>query len=114
MSLEDRQAITDALRELSDRALQERLWLSDGKGGADVSSFSEVVEQLFTDTGLSEALESGTTGFGAETQATFNLLESALRKVNQTGGPARTIDSLPMTEVRAVAGRLLELLEPAS
>ena len=106
----DRQSVHDALRELSDRELQRRLWLSDGSGDSEVSSFAEAVEQLFTDTGLADSLHAGGTGLGAEADAALGELKMAVRKVGARHGPLQTIDDPAMAKVRTIASRLLGLL----
>jgi len=106
----NRHAVQDAIRELSDRELQRRLWLSDGSGGSQVSSFIEAGERLFTDSGLAHALQAGKTVFGIEADAALGELDFALRKVDYKHGPSRTMDDPAMTEVRTIAARLLGLL----
>lgn len=110
MALIDRDAICDPLRELSDVESQRQLWLSDGSQGKDVSSFSEAVEQLFTDTGLSDILRSGPTGLGDSADAILKSLEVILLKVDTHHGPAQTIEDPSMEEVRAMASQLLSIL----
>jgi len=102
--------VRDALTQLSDRELQLRLWLSDGSGGSDVSSFAEAVEQLFTDTGLSCELKDNGTGLGAEVDELFRLMEQEILKVNTQSGPLHTINDPAMVNVRSIAFRLLERL----
>lgn len=105
-----RKNICNALGELSDIELQRQLWLSDGAGGALVSSFTEVVEELFSDTGLDDALNAGTTGLDAETVKLLRSLRLAIDRVDNDHGPWQTIDDPNMVEVRSMAGKLLELL----
>lgn len=104
-----RTSVIESLRELSDRSTQRRLWLSSG--ASEVSSFAEAVEQLFTDTGLGDALDKGQTGLGALAEAALSKLDSALRKVDRSMGPDRLIDSPQMAAVRALASAALTLVD---
>ena len=55
------QNIESCLRELSDLEFQKRVWLRGE--GPEVSSFVEVVCQLFDDTGIGDELNEKTDGF---------------------------------------------------
>lgn len=92
--------ILKCLRELSDRELQLRLWLSSE---GEVSSFTEAVEQLFTDSGLEELLHSRKTGLGAAAEEALLSLEASLDQVNPHLEPQALIDSPQMTKVRKFA-----------
>lgn len=105
------QTVRERLYELSDPAEQERLWLSDGSHGRELSSFVEAVEMLYSDTGLSELLDRGRpTGLGAEVEAGLVKLDRLLRKVNGTEGPLVTINDPAMNEVRQLASELMQKL----
>lgn len=110
----DRQSVYDALRELGSIDEQNRLWLSTGANGAEVSSFSEAVEQLYTDTGLAECLECGRTGMSQELNERFRKLSEILKTVNHRHGPSRTIDDPVMIDVRLLANEILHILEHES
>jgi hypothetical protein len=101
--------IIECLRELSDRAAQRRLWLSTGQG--DVSSFTEAIEQLFTDSGLEGALQKHGTGLGGPAEDALSRLESALARVDRKMAPDRLIDSPQMDAVRQLASTALALIE---
>jgi hypothetical protein len=105
-----RKNIRDALTQLSDRDLQQKLWMSDGSGGSDVSSFDEAVEILFTDTGLGRALDSGTTGLGKEIEARFQALRKELHRVYRGQFPVDAIDDPDMIPIRRMASELLNLI----
>jgi hypothetical protein len=106
----DRDSISNALRELSDIDVQRTLWLSDGSEGTEVSSFVEAVEQLFTDTGLSDLLGAGSTGLGTELETVLRSLQLSVRNVDVRHGPKSTIDDPLMKDVRAMARQALTLL----
>jgi hypothetical protein len=105
-----RKSLREALRQLADLELQQKLWTSDGSNGADFSSFAEAVEQLFTDTGLSYLLEKDKAKLGKEAESLLGSLKIALGKVDVSHGPLRTIDDPNMAEVRNLAKRLLEMI----
>jgi hypothetical protein len=101
----------DCLRELSDRKEQERLWLSTGAGGADVSSFTEAWCGLFDDSGLKTNLERGCTGLGAAADSALLQLRDQLRQVDRRAGPTGIIASPEMARVRGLAREALRLVE---
>ena len=117
--------ILDALRELSDELEQRRLWLSSGAGGAEISSFTEAVEALFTDSGLSHSLEQewrsargGRAEFGVikpvfdkRTDSLLERLDWLISKVDLGLAPAKLIDSAEMKQVRSQASDLLTILD---
>jgi hypothetical protein len=103
-----RELVADALRELSSRELQERLWKSSGND--EVSSFTEAVEMLFDDSGLGEQLDSHTTGWGAEIESALASLDRSLRRVDARRPPQELIDDPAMEEVRDGAAKALRLL----
>lgn len=105
MSWINRDLIVQCLRELSDEEFQRRVWLSSG--GEMVSSFSEVVEQLFTDSGLEGELEGRSTGLGAEVEETLMSLEKQLSRVNRNQLAAMLIEDPAMGSVRALAKKAL-------
>jgi hypothetical protein len=105
MSLINRQLIEQCLIELGSRDDQLRLWKSTG--APEVSSFSEALEQLFTDSGLDAPLHAGKTGLGKECELCLNELEKALMSVNAHQSPDTLIDSPEMDLVRTLAIKTL-------
>jgi hypothetical protein len=101
--------VVECLRELGDRALQRRLWLSTGQG--DVSSFTEAVEQLFTDSGLEGELQKHATGLGSGAENALADLKSGLARVNRSLPPDGLIDSQEMDAVRHLASAALALID---
>ena len=108
MSWINRKLILDCLKELSSRDEQRRLWLA--KAG-EVSSFTEVVEQLFTDSGLEELLHSRQTDMGSVIEEALLTLENLLSTVDRKLIAAALIDSEPMEKVRASAMAVLALID---
>lgn len=98
--------VVDALRELSDERLQRLLWLSDGTGGADVSSLVECIERLYTDSGLGEALRSGSV-YGLDVDADLRLLARELDRIDGQLDPATLLADPVMIHVRSSAAALL-------
>lgn len=101
----NRQLIEQCLIELSSRVDQLRLWRSTG--APEVSSFSEALEQLFTDSGLDGPLHAGETGLGKECELRLTELEKALMSVNVHQTPDTLIDSPEMERVRELALKTL-------
>jgi hypothetical protein len=114
MSTIDLQSVCDALRELSSVEQQKRLWTSTGASNSEVSSFVEVVEQLYTDTGLSTSLAEGTTGFSEDVDKLLIRLASMLKQVDVKNGPWRTIEDPAMIAVRETAGKILGIVTQRS
>jgi hypothetical protein len=121
----DLDIILAALEELSNRDEQRRLWLSSGVGGADFSSFTEAVETLFSDSGLSVELErdfrdkrggrppaSHPPIFDKRTDSLFGRLDWLLTKVDNRLPPEELIADPRMEEVREQAVELLAALAP--
>lgn len=104
MSYINRGLIVECLRELGSKEFQNRVWRSSG---GMVSSFSEAVEQLFTDSGLSEKLEGRSTGFGSEVEDVLVLLDRQLSKINRNQPVEMLINDPAMEDVRALANRAL-------
>jgi hypothetical protein len=74
----------------------------------EVSSFREVLEQLFLDSGLDGVLHAGATGLGVECECCLIELESAMMLVKTPQDPDVLIASPEMKKIREVASRALE------
>lgn len=105
----NRQLVIDCLQELSDRHLQMELWLSSG--GDNVSSFAEVVEQLYTDSGLGDALPTKSSGFGIEVETALSQLRAKLKKLDWQRPPLNLIEDIAMDSIRANASHILQLID---
>lgn len=106
----DRERIIDALEEWSSEAEQQRLWLSTGENGAEVSSFNEAREQLFTDTRLGDQLDRSRRVFGDPVDEGLSKLHALIGRIDAYRSPAEIISDARMGEVRALAARLIEQL----
>jgi hypothetical protein len=101
--------IVECLTELASREVQMRLWLSAGQ--PETSSFSEVVEQLFSDSGLGDALEDRDTGFGDRIEGSLMELSRELDAVDRRLSPQSLIDHPTMNLVRALAAQTLASIQ---
>ena len=110
--------VMDCLAELGSREEQERLWLSSGADGTEVSSPVEAVSTLFDESGLGDALDwswrqreggrevSDERVYGDRIDGRIKALRELLRKL-PTGSPQHVIDSPEMADVRIAARHLL-------
>jgi hypothetical protein len=101
--------ILECLNELSDRELQESLWM--GRIPDQQSSFEEAVEGLYTDSGLADELSKGTTGFSTEVETKLHELQRQLAKVQAKGEPTKVTNDPAMPSVRYLAAVIFELLK---
>jgi hypothetical protein len=106
----DRARVRDSLAEWASEDEQRRLWLSDGANGAEVSSFSEAWEGLFTDTGLGSDLDRGRVVFNASTDAMLQKLDTLISRIDAERTPDQIIADIKMREVRLLAASLLPLI----
>ena len=99
-----------SLQELSDKELQENLWL--GKIDGKMSSFSEAVCRVFDDSGLDIALKSKAQCNSISTAAIAKLLELGQLVDNVSGmmSPEDILSHPLMNQIRKVSGESLELL----
>jgi len=101
--------IIEGLEELCDRQVQEKLWLSDGS--SDVSSFSEAVEKLFTDSALGSALDSESTGYSPALVDSFRELRTQVAKIDQNRAPAIILNDPILLDIRSLSVKTLHLLK---
>ena len=100
-----------SLRELADLEFQRRAWLA--AEGPIVSSFSEMVSQVFDDSGLSDSIDADRCPPELEDEAFRALknLDRAVSVVDQSLGPEAQLEAPRMEEVRRLARAALDLLE---
>lgn len=101
--------IVDSLTELASEVLQRTRWMSDGS--SDISSFVEVVEQLFTDSGLEDALEKGNSGYSNEVEHLFKQLDALVSKVDGYKNPCDIMSDPKMILIREKAAQILQIIE---
>jgi transcription initiation factor IIE alpha subunit len=104
----NKQQVIESLKELSDRELQERLWTSTGY--PEVSSFTEAVEQLFTDSGLGRALEVENTELNDKATALLCQIREQLRAIDGMRDPKAIINDPRMIQIRQLSSATLKLL----
>jgi hypothetical protein len=109
MNRVNRELILQCLEELSNRQLQENLWM--GRTPQQQSSFVEAVEGLFTDSCLDDELERGTTGLSAGLEVQLRQLGRQLAKVDENREPEEIINDSAMVPVRNLAAVALGLLK---
>jgi hypothetical protein len=102
----DKERVLELLEELSDVELQNRLWLSDGENGADVSSYAETLCQLFDDTGLKDELAMSQVIFGVDIDDDLRELDRITDHVDLKLTTAERIKSQPMQLVRKLAASI--------
>lgn len=110
MNANARNQMVDCLLELASTAFQERVWVRGE--GPEVSSYVEVVCQLFDDTGLGDILESGLGSdvFGNEAGSELMRLRTLIDGLPQ-GLDAPSLLRHPIwKEVVGTAGRAADLV----
>lgn len=102
--------VRSALEELSDIEYQRRVWAGLG-APEEMSSFDECVEQLFSDSGLGDALERHETGFGVVTNGELIALRASLARIDGARDPGTLVGQPAMRRVRERAAYILRLIE---
>jgi hypothetical protein len=104
------QNLIGGLEELSDKALQEKLWTGKMKG--QMGSFVEAICYVFNDSGLDRILDSShpTDEISPEIREMAIRLRRLVKTVPQSGAPLETINHPAMDKVRSAAGELLTLV----
>jgi hypothetical protein len=97
----DKDKVLDCLKELSDIEFQLRAWCAGG--GREVSSFPELVSQLFDDTGLGAALERGGSTFGVEVDSLLLRIQRLVASIDQAMPASALIEHPEMQQIRALA-----------
>ena len=104
MMLINHKQVIGGLQQLRSEAEQRRLWLSDGD---EVSSFIEAYCELFVDSSLERALDSGETEFGAEVDRMLWDLDAVLIEIDDDRPVEKVIADPEMAKVRELASELL-------
>lgn len=108
----NKQRVRECLEDLNNKELQEKLWLSTGKGGSDVSSFEETYCQLYDDCGLWDALEKEPV-YGDSIDKQLLFLEVQMKNVDAYRYPSEIINSPEMQRIRKLATKILVEIEDA-
>lgn len=99
--------IVESLNELASEQIQKARWMS---GGSEMSSFIEAVEQLFTDSGLEDALRKGETGYPNEVDFLLKQLDQLISKIDGGRTPDEIINDPSMQEIRNKSREILYML----
>jgi hypothetical protein len=102
--------VEGALRELADEREQQRLWLSTGTAGAEVSSLDECVCRLFDDSGLGDELDRDRVVYTPGIDGRLTLLRKAMKRIDSKRDPQAVVDDSRMAEVRNLAAEILTLM----
>ncbi|MCD4824349.1 MAG: hypothetical protein K8S55_07065 [Phycisphaerae bacterium] len=105
MSWINRDLVVACLKELSDRAIQERLWLPNEK--SEQSSFEESVCQLFDDSGLGDRLEKPGVTFSEDADSLLRNLDTKLQAIDAMRVPIDIINDPRLDQVRSLAKEIL-------
>jgi len=106
----DVEKLKATLQELADIQFQNRTWLS--ANGKEISSFSELISQIFDDTGLAHLLQSGLPEQTLDSEAIKALreLDASISNVDQSLPPFTLIHTPEMRSVRRCAADALRAL----
>ena len=109
MNANARAEVVECLCELGSPEFQERVWVRGE--GPEVSTYTEVICQLFDDTGLGDMLDSGAASieFGPQAEASLLTLRSLLSQVPE-GVDARSLFGLPIWRAVVEAARTSAVL----
>lgn len=100
--------IRAALAELSDAQFQELAWKDQIPG--ELHSFEECLEMLYTDSGLTDALESSD-AFSPEIDARFGVLQRLANQIDPRRSVEELLNDPILPRVRILAGELLSNLK---
>ena len=100
-----------ALSDLADQEFQRRAWLASE--GPEVSSFSELICQVFDDTGLSDALgaDRRPIALSERSFSALRKLDWAVSKVDQGLSTELLLEDAQMEAVRRVAASAFESIK---
>jgi len=111
MNNASRRQVLQCLRELADIDFQERVWI---KGeGPEVSSYPELVSQLYDDTSLGDLLErgEGEPVFSSETDSLLQQLSTILDDTEAHASTADVLRTPQWAKIRSLALRASKLVE---
>lgn len=99
------------LRELADINFQRRAWFAGD--GTEISSFDELISQLFDDTGLSDVIDDPSLQeiVGRAAADRLRDLDRAISEIDSDLPPAELILLPEMARIRELAQQALEELD---
>lgn len=101
--------VVEGLRELSDREFQLRVWTGRGDEG-EMSSFVEAVETLYSDSGLSDALDREQVVFDENLDEDLRRLGDLVVRMDGARFTPAQIEEQDMNDVRELAQMILTRL----
>jgi hypothetical protein len=101
--------IQEALKELSSKAYQQRVWTA--ASGPEISSFVEAICHLYNDSALGHAFDNGREVFGKEIDDHLKNFRTVLRNMPHRGPPMKLIESEKMIPVRKTAADILTMIQ---
>lgn len=99
--------VNQNLEELSDKTMQEKLWLSDGKDERNIGSFVEACCGLLDDSGLGNALKNNPDTINPQAIPLLQALKEKLDLINWRRDPQEIINDPDMESIRSLAAQLL-------
>lgn len=104
-------SLKESLGDLADIDFQRRAWLS--ADGPEVSSFDELICQVFDDTGLSDVIDKPYLEdiVGRAAAARLRTLDRAVSEIDSDLPPAELILLPEMARIRELARQALEELD---
>lgn len=102
--------VSEALLDLCNSELQQESWIQGSPGGP--TSPTELVCELFDDTGLSEYLADASKEpvFTIHVDDMLRQIESSLTDLDLAGPPSKLLEDKRWREVQALAGRVVRLI----
>jgi hypothetical protein len=104
------EAVREALVELADVEYQRRVWTGKDADG-EMSSFVEVVERLYGDSGLGDALDRTDSVFGSDVDDGLRRLRLLVARIDGARSPAEIIQDPLLADARQFASEILRWLD---
>jgi hypothetical protein len=108
------ETVREALATLADNEYQSRVWTGRGSKPDEMDSFEECCERLYTDSGLSDALERRNRVFTPEIDQSLVALDQLLGKIDTRQTPDALVEDPIMNDVRQLARDILRDLDSLS
>lgn len=104
------QNIRESLSKLADVDWQRRVWTGRGKSD-EMDSFEEQADNLYTDTGLGDALERGHCIYDSGIDRALAQMSQLLKTIRTGRSADAIIEDPAMAEVRRLSRSILDELE---
>jgi DNA-directed RNA polymerase subunit K/omega len=106
--------LVQALKEISDKDYQKRIWLNTGDSPIMTISFSEAANNIFDDALVTDALENNQIIFDKNVTQALRELDKAVDAVDEYRDEEEIIDDPLMEIVRQKAAKALELIQSSN